>query len=76
MTGLFNPTVDCFGRNKHSDYRDNYDDMGSVDSFMQQNHTLYIGRTHVSEDIEEIVARHFAEWDQIERIRVLNARGE
>jgi hypothetical protein len=61
---LFNPNIDAFGRDKHSDYRD---DMGGVGSFMRQNRTLYIGRIHVTDDIEEIVARHFAEWGQIER---------
>ncbi|ROW15408.1 hypothetical protein VPNG_02385 [Cytospora leucostoma] len=69
---LFNPNVDCFGRDKHSDYRD---DMGGVGSFMRQNRTVYVGRIHVSDDIEEIVARHFAEWGEIERTRVLNTRG-
>ncbi|KAG5997290.1 Pre-mRNA-splicing factor [Claviceps pusilla] len=69
---LFNPNVDCFGREKFSDYRD---DMGGVGSFMRQNRTIYVGRIHVSDDIEEIVSRHFAEWGQIERIRVLNSRG-
>jgi len=68
----FNPNVDCFGRDKHSDYRD---DMGGVGSFLRQNRTLYIGRIHVTDDIEEIVARHFAEWGQVDRIRVLTARG-
>lgn len=61
---MFNPNVDCFGREKHSDYRD---DMGGTGSFMRQNRTIYVGRIHVSDDIEEIVARHFAEWGQIER---------
>ena len=42
---------------------------------MRQNRTLYCGRIHVTDDIEEIVARHFAEWGQIERIRVLTNRG-
>ncbi|KAI4120348.1 MAG: hypothetical protein LQ347_007113, partial [Umbilicaria vellea] len=69
---LFNPNVDCFGRDKHSDYRD---DMGGVGSFMRQNRTLYIGRIHVTDDIEEVVARHFAEWGQVDRIRVLTSRG-
>lgn len=69
---MFNPNIDCFGRDKHSDYRD---DMGGVGSFMRQNRTIYVGRIHVSDDIEEIVARHFAEWGQIERTRVLNTRG-
>ncbi|KAL5604072.1 hypothetical protein BROUX41_002061 [Berkeleyomyces rouxiae] len=69
---MFNPNVDCFGRDKFSDYRD---DMGGVGSFMRQNRTIYVGRIHVSDDVEEVVARHFAEWGQVERIRVLNARG-
>ncbi len=49
--------------------------MGGVGSFTRQNRTIYIGRIHVTDDIEEIVARHFAEWGQIERTRVLNTRG-
>ena len=49
--------------------------MGGVGSFQRQNRTLYIGRIHVTDDIEEIVARHFQEWGQIERTRVLTARG-
>jgi RNA recognition motif-containing protein len=86
---MFNPNVDVFGRDKHSDYRD---DMGGVGSFMRQNRTIYVGRIHVSDDIEEVVARHFAEWGQVERsksipyailisrakcgaVRVLNTRG-
>lgn len=69
---IFNPNVDCFGRDKFSDYRD---DMGGVGSFMRQNRTIYVGRIHVSDDIEEIVARHFAEWGEVERVRVLNTRG-
>lgn len=68
----FNPNVDCFGRDKHSDYRD---DMGGVGSFLRQNRTLYVGRIHVTDDIEEVVARHFAEWGQVDRTRVLTARG-
>lgn len=75
LPGLFDtfqPNSDCFGRDKHSDYRD---DMGGVGSFMRQNRTLYVGRIHVTDDIEEIVARHFAEWGQVDRIRVLTARG-
>ncbi|PNY27724.1 Pre-mRNA-splicing factor CWC2 [Tolypocladium capitatum] len=72
MYDIFSPNVDCFGREKFSDYRD---DMGGVGSFMRQNRTIYVGRIHVTDDIEEIVARHFAEWGQVERIRVLNSRG-
>jgi hypothetical protein len=72
LQDIFNPNVDCFGRDKHADYRD---DMGGVGSFLRQNRTLYIGRIHVTDDIEELVARHFAEWGPIERTRVLNMRG-
>ena len=68
----FNPNVDCFGRDKFSDYRD---DMGGVGSFLRQNRTLYVGRCHVTDDVEEIVARHFAEWGEVERTRVLTGRG-
>ncbi|OOF92167.1 hypothetical protein ASPCADRAFT_55714 [Aspergillus carbonarius ITEM 5010] len=69
---LFNPNVDCFGRDKFSDYRD---DMGGVGSFTRQNRTLYVGRIHVTDNIEEVVSRNFAEWGQIDRIRVLTSRG-
>ena len=69
---MFGPNVDCFGRDKHADYRD---DMGGVGSFMRQNLTLYVGRIHVTDDIEEAVSRHFSEWGEIERIRILNQRG-
>ncbi|KAK7207889.1 hypothetical protein BZA70DRAFT_272440 [Myxozyma melibiosi] len=72
VTDMFDPSVDCFGRDKHADYRD---DMDGVGSFQRQNRTIYIGRIFVSDDIEEVVARHFAEWGDIERIRVLNSRG-
>lgn len=69
---IYSGNVDCFGREKHSDYRD---DMGGVGSFMRQNRTLYVGRIHPTDDVEEIVARHFAEWGKIERTRVLPTRG-
>jgi hypothetical protein len=60
----FNPNVDLFGRDKFSDYRD---DMGGVGSFLRQNRTLYVGRINSTDDIEEAVARHFAEWGDVER---------
>lgn len=66
----FNPNVDCFGRDKFSDYRD---DMGGVGSFMRQNRTVYVGRIHVTDDIEEIVSRHFAEWGPIERSKFIES---
>jgi hypothetical protein len=71
-TDLFPSNVDCFGRDKHADYRD---DMGGVGTFQRQNRTLYIGRIHPTDDIEEVVSRHMQEWGEIERTRVLTARG-
>ncbi|KAF1942082.1 RNA binding protein [Clathrospora elynae] len=72
VTDIFPSNIDCFGRDKHADYRD---DMGGVGTFQRQNRTLYIGRIHPTDDIEEIVARHMAEWGAVERTRVLTARG-
>lgn len=66
-------SLDVFGREKHSDYRD---DMGGVGSFSRQNRTLYIGRLReTNKNIEELVETHFQEWGEIERIRVLHGRG-
>ncbi|KAI5998862.1 hypothetical protein EDD15DRAFT_2386674 [Pisolithus albus] len=65
---------DCFAREKFADYRD---DMGGVGSFNRQNRTLYIGRikeTGPGPETEEIVIRHFREWGEIEKIRVLQYR--
>ncbi|KAH7930206.1 hypothetical protein BV22DRAFT_1028725 [Leucogyrophana mollusca] len=65
---------DCFARDKFSDYRD---DMGGVGSFNRQNRTLYVGRikeTGPGPETEEVVMRHFKEWGDVERIRVLQYR--
>ncbi|KAG8905191.1 Pre-mRNA-splicing factor [Tulasnella sp. 403] len=65
---------DCFGRDKFSDYRD---DMGGVGSFSKQNKTIYVGRikeTGPGHETEEIVTRHFKEWGEIDRIRILQGR--
>ncbi|KZT53271.1 hypothetical protein CALCODRAFT_440345 [Calocera cornea HHB12733] len=67
-------SLDCFARTKFSDYRD---DMGGVGSFNRQNRTLYIGRireTGPGSETEEAVIRHFKEWGQIEKVRVLQHR--
>jgi len=65
---------DCFAREKFSDYRD---DMGGVGTFTRQNRTLYVGRIKevgTGEETEETVRRHFKEWGEIEKIRVLQYR--
>jgi len=51
--------------------------MGGVGSFNRQNRTLYVGRikeTGPGPETEEVVTRHFREWGDIERIRVLQYR--
>ncbi|OCF32172.1 pre-mRNA-splicing factor CWC2 [Kwoniella heveanensis CBS 569] len=66
---------DCFGREKHSDYRD---DMGGVGSFNRVNRTVYVGKIHESPDkkqTEETVLRHFGEWGKILRYNILHGRG-
>ncbi|KAH9928357.1 uncharacterized protein B0H18DRAFT_1084523 [Fomitopsis serialis] len=73
-TSLPDTSKDCFARDKFADYRD---DMGGVGSFQRQNRTLYIGRikeTGTGVETEEVVRRHFKEWGQIEKIRVLQYR--
>ncbi|TNY21386.1 Pre-mRNA-splicing factor CWC2 [Rhodotorula diobovata] len=65
-------SLDVFGREKHSGYRD---DMGGVGSFNRQNRTLYIGRLRETRDTAEVVEEHFAEFGEIERIKILTNRG-
>ncbi|KAL7418293.1 Pre-mRNA-splicing factor [Cryptotrichosporon argae] len=66
---------DCFGREKHADYRD---DMGGVGSFNRSNRTLYVAKMQESPDkaqTKETLLRHFGEWGQIERWNILYNRG-
>jgi hypothetical protein len=73
-TALPDSSKDCFARDKFADYRD---DMGGVGSFNRQNRTLYVGRikeTGNGQETEEVVLRHFKEWGDIERVRVLQYR--
>lgn len=65
-------SLDVFGREKHSGYRD---DMGGVGSFNRQNRTLYIGRIRETRDTAEVVEDHFSEFGEIERIKILQSRG-
>nr|XP_031858939.1 pre-mRNA-splicing factor CWC2 [Kwoniella shandongensis]KAA5526011.1 pre-mRNA-splicing factor CWC2 [Kwoniella shandongensis] len=66
---------DCFGREKHGDYRD---DMGGVGSFNRVNRTLYIGKIAESPDknqAQETLLRHFGEWGKIVKWNILYQRG-
>lgn len=72
ITDMYSPTSDCFGRDRFFDYRD---DMGGIGSISRINRTLYVGRIHVTDGLDEIVSRHFSEWGDVERIRVLHNKG-
>jgi hypothetical protein len=56
-------TIDCFGRDKH---RNDRDDMGGIGSFERRCRTLYIGNIGLNDHMEEIVRAHFCEWGEIE----------
>ncbi|KDQ14888.1 hypothetical protein BOTBODRAFT_187612 [Botryobasidium botryosum FD-172 SS1] len=74
MHALPDSSKDCFARDKFADYRD---DMGGVGSFSRQNRTLYIGRireTGNAHETEEVVMRHFKEWGEVERVKILQHR--
>ncbi|KAG0675711.1 Pre-mRNA-splicing factor [Pichia californica] len=61
-------TMDCFGRERFMDYRD---DMSGVGSFSRVNKTLYInGFASIPIDIEKRVSKVFAEFGKIEYVNV------
>ncbi|KAI8060033.1 hypothetical protein BC940DRAFT_264454 [Gongronella butleri] len=63
-------TVDCFGRDKHSDFRQ---DMGGVGGFSSIHHTLYVGR--ITNVTDEKIRRHFSTWGELERVHILRHKG-
>jgi len=58
---------DIFGRSRHADHSE---DMGGVGSFEKNTRTLYITGMAVmqSPQGDEILARHFGQWGEIEEI--------
>ena len=56
-------TVDCFGRDK---FRNDRDDMGGIGSFERRCRTLYVGNVGLNDHMKEIVTAHFCEWGEIE----------
>ncbi|KAI7905653.1 uncharacterized protein BX663DRAFT_500490 [Cokeromyces recurvatus] len=65
-------TVDCFGRDKFTEFRQ---DMGGVGGFMRENRTLYVGRIAINEDTEGAVVRQFGQFGPLEKVRILRGRG-
>ncbi|ELP93139.1 pre-mRNA-splicing factor CWC2, putative [Entamoeba invadens IP1] len=67
-------TTDIFGRERHLTDRE---DMGGIGKFSKENRTLYVTGFKGNlppQQIEEILRRHFAEWGELEYIRVLPVR--
>ncbi|KAI5964591.1 CWC2 [Candida pseudojiufengensis] len=63
-----NYAVDCFGRNKTSDYND---DMDGVGSFNKINKTLYVGGLTMKPNIEELLSKNFEEFGDVEKVKVI-----
>lgn len=69
---IFSPTVDCFGRERFSDYRD---DMSGVGSFSRVNKTLYVGNiVKVDDKIEERIKSSFGDFGSITNISVIKSK--
>ncbi|RCH93349.1 Pre-mRNA-splicing factor, partial [Rhizopus stolonifer] len=52
-------TIDCFGRDKFTEFRQ---DMGGIGGFIRENKTLYIGRIAITDDVDEVIKRHFGQF--------------
>ncbi|KAG0218362.1 Pre-mRNA-splicing factor [Mortierella sp. NVP41] len=63
---------DVFGRERFDEHRE---DRGGVGSMRSDSKTLYIGRIHLSADMETIVEKHFRPWGELARIKVLRDKG-
>ncbi|KAH3661831.1 hypothetical protein OGAPHI_006009 [Ogataea philodendri] len=69
---FFPHTVDCFGRERFADYRD---DMTGVGSFNKVNKTLFVEKFHSMDgNIEMLVNKNFGEYGQVERTRVVKSK--
>ncbi|KAI8090992.1 uncharacterized protein B0P05DRAFT_528299 [Gilbertella persicaria] len=65
-------TIDCFGRDKFTEFRQ---DMGGIGGFIRENKTLYIGRIAITDDVDEVIKRHFGQFGPLDRVRILKSRG-
>ena len=69
-------TRDCFGRERHSEVRDDQSGVGSFSVDAETARTLYVGGIAVSpRNIQSVVEKHFREWGEIENMKVLAAKG-
>lgn len=66
---IFTPTVDCFGRERFLDYRD---DMSGIGSFGKVNKTLYVGGiASMSGNIELKISKVFEEFGDLAYVNIL-----
>jgi hypothetical protein len=65
---IFPLTVDCFGREKFSEYRD---DMSGVGNFNTVNKTLYIGGVLNKDGVQDVINREFRKLGKISKINVI-----
>lgn len=66
---IFPTTVDCFGREKFMDYRD---DMSGIGSFGKVNKTLYINRiSDMHNNIEMRLSKCFGEFGDVSYVKAL-----
>lgn len=66
---FFPQTVDCFGREKFSEYRD---DMSGIGSFNTVNKTLYIGGLIIKDNTQDLLNKEFRKLGKIAKINVIN----
>lgn len=66
---VFPLTVDCFGREKFADFRD---DMSGVGSFNTVNKTLYIGGLVVKDDTQELLRNEFRKFGKIAKMNIIS----
>ncbi|CCH46675.1 Pre-mRNA-splicing factor [Wickerhamomyces ciferrii] len=62
-------TVDCFGREKFSEYKD---DMSGIGSFNHVNKTLYIGGLIIKDNTHDLLNKNFRKLGKIVKINVIN----
>ncbi|KAF9392068.1 Pre-mRNA-splicing factor [Podila verticillata] len=64
--------MDVFGRERFDEHRQ---DHGGVGSMRSDSKTLYVGRIHIDHAMEATVQKHFQQWGEIERVKILREKG-
>ncbi|KAF9333149.1 Pre-mRNA-splicing factor [Podila minutissima] len=64
--------MDVFGRERFDEHRQ---DHGGVGSMRSDSKTLYVGRLHIDSGMEASVQKHFRQWGEIDRVKILRDKG-